>query len=64
MYNLKAERVRRGIKQGDFAREVGVTPQHLCRIEKGEAQPRRDLMIKIAKALNTTVAELFFSEEE
>lgn len=64
MHNLKAERVRKGIKQGDLADKVRITPQYLCLIEKGAVEPRRDLMIKIAKALDTTVQELFFSEEE
>lgn len=64
MYNLKAERVRKGIKQKEFAEKVGVTPQYLCLIEKGKVEPRRDLMIKIAKELDSTVQELFFSDEE
>ena len=64
LFNLKAERVRKGIKQGEFADKVGITPQYLCLIEKGKVEPRRDVMIKIAKALDTTVVELFFSEEE
>lgn len=64
MYKLKSERVKRGIKQGDFAKKIGITPQHLCRIEKGDVELKKSLMIKIAKALDTTVQELFFSEEE
>ena len=35
LFNLKAERVRKGIKQGEFADKVGITPQYLCLIEKG-----------------------------
>ena len=64
IYKLKALRVGQGIKQKDFAAELGITAQYLNNIEKGKAEPRRDLMIKIAKALDTTVAELFFSEDE
>ncbi len=64
MYNLKAERVRQGIKQGEFADKVGITPQYLYLIEKGKVEPRRDLMIKMAELLNSSVTELFFSEEE
>ena len=63
-YKLKALRVGQGIKQKDFASNLGISPQYLNNIEKGKAEPRRDLMIKIANALNSTVAELFFSDEQ
>lgn len=64
MYKLKAVRVGKNIKQKDLAINLGITPQYLNNIEKGKTEPRRDLMIKIAKALDTTVQELFFSDEE
>ncbi|WP_099329394.1 helix-turn-helix transcriptional regulator [Clostridium paraputrificum] len=64
MYNIKAERIRRGIKQEEFANKVGITPQHLCRIEKGKSFPRKKLMLRIAEALDSDVQTLFFSEEE
>ncbi|CUP24894.1 phage transcriptional regulator [Clostridium baratii] len=63
-FNVRSERVKQNIKQGEFAKELGITPQYLCLIEKGEVEPRRDLMIKIAKALKSDVVTLFFSEEE
>lgn len=64
IYKLIASRTGRGIKQGEFAKQLGITPQYLRLIEKGAVEPRRDLMIKIAKALNLSVQELFFSDEE
>lgn len=63
-YKLKALRVGQGIKQKDFANTLGITPQYLNNIESGKVEPRRDLMIKIANALNSDVQTLFFSEEE
>ena len=64
-YKIKALRVGQGIKAGEFAKELGISREYLRLIENGQAKnPRRDLMIKIAKALDSTVAELFFSEEE
>lgn len=63
-FNVKSERVKQDIQQKKFAKELGITPQYLCLIEKGKIEPRRDLMIKIAKALKTDVITLFFSEEE
>ncbi|RKI49585.1 XRE family transcriptional regulator [Clostridium paraputrificum] len=64
-FKIKALRVGQGIKAGDFANELGISREYLRLIENGKAKnPNRNLMIKIAKALDTTVQELFFSEEE
>lgn len=62
MYNIKAERVRRGIKQSVMAEKLGITPQYLCKIEKGEVEPRRNLMKKLSEELDTDVQELFFQD--
>lgn len=64
MSNLKIERIKKGFKQGEFAEKLGITPQYLRLIEKGEVEPRRDLMIKIAKALNSDITTLFFSDND
>lgn len=60
LYKLKAKRVEKGIKQSFFSKQLGITPQYLSRIEKGEVEPRRDLMIKIADLLGEDVKKLFF----
>ena len=62
MKNILIKRIRRGIKQGELAKQVGITPQYLRLIEKGEVEPRRDLMMKISKVLNVSVIDLFFNE--
>lgn len=62
LYKLKGKRAEKGIKQSDLAEQLGITPQYLCRIEKGEVEPRRDLMIKISEVLGTDVKDLFFNE--
>jgi Predicted transcriptional regulator with C-terminal CBS domains len=59
-YKLRGKRVEKGIKQGFLAKQLGITPQYLCQIEKGKVEPRRDLMIKIANALEEDVKNLFF----
>lgn len=64
LYKLKSERVAQGIKQKDFAEQLGITPQYLNSIENKKTEPRRDLMIKISKLLNVTVQELFFKNEK
>lgn len=64
-FKIKALRVGQGIKAGEFAKILGISREYLRLIENGKAKnPNRELMIKIAKALDTTVQELFFSEEE
>ena len=64
-YKIKALRVGRGIGASDFAKQLGISREYLRLIENGKAKnPNKDLMIKIAKALDSTVQELFFSEEE
>lgn len=64
-YKIKALRVGLGIKSGDFAKALGISREYLRLIENGQAKnPNKDLMIRIAKALDSDVQTLFFSEEE
>lgn len=60
MYKLIAARTGRGIKQKELAKQLGITPQYLRLIEIGKVEPKRDLMIKIANALDENVTKLFF----
>lgn len=65
IYKVKGLRVGQGIKAGDFAEKLGISRGYLRQIENGKAKnPNRELMIKISKLLNSTVQELFFSDEE
>ncbi|WP_138207760.1 helix-turn-helix transcriptional regulator [Haloimpatiens lingqiaonensis] len=61
--NVKLKRIEKGIKQQDFAKTLGISKATLVKIEKGEYDIRLSLMKKIAVALDSTVEELFFSEE-
>lgn len=61
--NVKLKRIEKGIKQQDFAKTLGISKATLVKIEKGEYDIRLSLMKKIAVALDSTVQELFFSEE-
>lgn len=63
-FKIKTERIKQNIKQFEFAKRIGITPQYLCLLEKGEVNPKLDLMIKISKELNSTIEELFLSDEE
>ena len=64
-YKIKALRVGRGIKAGDFANELGISREYLRLIENGKAKnPNAKLMKRIAYLLDSTVEDLFFSDEE
>ena len=64
--NLKLARIKQGIKQIDFAKEINVSPATLIRWEKGIDidKIRLGTLKKMAKLLDTTVQALFFDEEE
>lgn len=64
-YKIKALRVGQGIRATDFAKDLGISREYLRQIENGMAKnPSVNLMKNIAKALNSTVQELFFQDEE
>ena len=54
--------IEKGIKQSDLAKLLGISRQSLSDIEHRRIEPRRDLMLKIADALNEDVSILFFNE--
>lgn len=62
---LKIARLEAGYtKAYEFAEKMGISRQYLTMLETGKAKnPSRELMIKIAKELNTDVQTLFFSED-
>ena len=41
LYKLKAKRVEKVIKQGILSKQLGITPQYLGKIEKGEVEPSK-----------------------
>ncbi len=57
--NIKSIRIKKGLTQSDMATATGITVRQYRRIEKGEQDPKTRTSILIAKALNTTVEELF-----
>ncbi len=63
-YSLKFERIRKGYKQYELAEKVGITPQYLRMLEKGEANPSKALMMTISRELEASVEELFFQDEQ
>ena len=64
-HKIKALRVGQGIGATEFAKELGISREYLRQIENGKAKnPSSEIMSKIAKALDSDVVTLFFSEEE
>jgi len=61
---VKLARVENDLTQAQLAEKVGVTRQTIGLIERGRFNPSLKLCIAIAKALNKTLDDLFWMEEE
>ncbi len=60
---IKELRARYDITQEELARKVGVRRETILFLEKGKYNPSLRLAHDVAKALKTTVDELFVFEE-
>lgn len=56
---LKFFRHKKGLKQNQLARLVGIAVSTYCDIENGNCNPSLKVALILAKVLNTTVEELF-----
>lgn len=65
MRNLKMKfrRIELNMSQTQLAEKAGVTRQTIGLIESGEFNPSIKLCIAICKALDTTLNDLFWEEE-
>ncbi len=61
---IKELRARYNLTQDDLADMVGVTRQTMLYLEKGKYNPSLVLAYKVAKALNSTIEEVFEIVEE
>ena len=59
---LKIARVEKQLSQQELADQVEATRQTIGLIEKGKYNPSLNLCIKIAKALDKTLNDLFWEE--
>lgn len=59
---VKEMRARHSLTQSDLGKRVDVTRQTIAFIEKGEFSPSITLSLKLAKALQVDVNELFWLE--
>jgi putative transcriptional regulator len=60
---IKELRARYNLTQEDLAKEVGVTRQTIVYLEKGTYNPSLDLAHRVAKALKTTIEDLFVFDQ-
>jgi putative transcriptional regulator len=60
---IKELRARYNLTQDDLAKKVGVRRETILFIEKGNYNPSLKLAHDIAKALQTTIDELFIFED-
>ena len=61
---IKAARALKDMSQGELADKVDVSRQTIVAIEKGDYNPTINLCIRICKALDKTLDELFWEDEE
>jgi len=57
-------RKAKGIRQEDFAKEMGVSRQTISSLENGRYNPSIMLAYKIARYFDMTIEEVFVFEEE
>ena len=58
---IKILRNQKGITLDELSHLTGISSGYLCHLEKGSrSNPSLEVMEKIAKALNKSVAEVFF----
>lgn len=60
---MKLARVEKGLSQEQLAAAAEVTRQTIGLIEKGDYNPSLSLCVRIAKALDKTLDQLFWEEE-
>lgn len=63
MYKLKEKRLACGLTQAEVAKEVGIQESSYQRYEYESVLPTVIVAIRIAKALNTTVEEIWGGTE-
>ncbi len=61
---IKELRARYDLTQEDLARKVGVRRETILFLEKGKYNPSLKLAHDVAQALETTIDELFFFEDD
>ena len=61
---IKELRARHNLTQDDLAKKVGVRRETILYLEKGKYNPSLKLAHDVAKALKTTIENLFFFDDQ
>jgi len=61
---IKELRARHNLTQEDLAKEVGVRRETILYLEKGKYNPSLKFAHDVAKALKTTIDDLFVFDDE
>lgn len=56
--NLRAKRVARGMSQETLGHSCGLHPTEISRLERAAREPRLSTIVRLARALDTTAADL------
>src|SRR5438270_3362947 len=59
---IRAQRLQRGLSQGDIDKKTGLLRCYLSRVENGHTIPSLDTLSKIALALDLPISQ-FFAED-
>lgn len=60
---IRAAREPLGLTQQELAREVGVSSQHISRIEGGRVAPSLELLVRIARRLGVSTDRLLTGKD-
>jgi len=61
---IRELRAKTGITQEELAQQVGVRRETIVFLEKGKYNPSLKLAYKVARALGSTIEEVFIFEDE
>ena len=56
---IRAQRLQKGLSQGDIEKKTGLLRCYLSRVENGHTVPSLDTLSKIALALDLPIAQFF-----
>ena len=59
---IKSFRQKKGLSQGDLEKRTGLMRCYISRVENGHTVPSIETLSRIARALDTQIADLFMAE--
>lgn len=63
--SIRKYRKEKGLKLEEMSKRIGISTGYLCHLERGTRKnPSTELMEKISKVLEKSIAEVFFEESD